>query len=273
MSLTGQFLQRVLDGGSGPVRAVAVDPQLGRQFIGRLEADAPDVVGQLVRVLFDLGDGFVAVGAVDADGPPRRNAMLGQKEHDLADFLLLLPALADSLQPFLPDAFDVQQKVGGLLEDFQRSLVVDGDDLGGEFRADAADRPRGQILFDAFRRGRMGRLEFVGLELLPMLSVDHPATAGLDMLARRHRGRAADDRHQVFSSFDLHSQDGETILRVVVGDSFDQSVQGFGHPHTISSEILGHFHRLDVQPQFQVLAVLHPADLEDGTALTEMKMF
>ena len=81
------------------------------------------------------------------------------------------------------------------------------------------------------------------------------------------------ERYQVFSPFDLHSQDGETVLRVVVGDTFDESVQRFGHPHTISSEILGNFHRLDVKPQFQLLAVLRPADLEDGTALTEMKMF
>ena len=41
----------------------------------------------------------------------------------------------------------------------------------------------------------MGRLEFIGFELLPMLSVDYPATASLDMLPRCHRGRTACDRH------------------------------------------------------------------------------
>jgi hypothetical protein len=119
----------------------------------------------------------------------------------------------------------------------------------------------------------MGRLEFSGLELLPKLPVDHPATTGLDMFPRRYRGRISGERYQVFSPFDLHSQDGETILRVMVGDAIDESIQRFGHPHTISSEILDHVHRLDVQPQFQVLALLRPADLKDGTALTEMKMF
>ena len=119
----------------------------------------------------------------------------------------------------------------------------------------------------------MGRLEFISLELLPKLSVDHPATTGLDMFPRRYRGRISGERYQVLSPFDLHSQDGETILRVMVGDAIDETIQRFGHPHTISSEILGHVHRLDVKSQFQVLAVLHPADLEDGTALTEMKMF
>ena len=119
----------------------------------------------------------------------------------------------------------------------------------------------------------MGRLEFIGLELLPKLSVDHPVTTGLDMFPRRYRGRISGERYQVFSPFDLHSQDGETILRVMVGDAFDESVQRFGHPHTISSVILGHYHRLDVKPQFQMLAVLRPADLKDGTALAEMEMF
>ena len=155
--------------------------------------------------------------------------MLGQEEHELPDFLLLVPALVDALEPLRPDPFDVQQEVGSLLEDFEGSLLVDCDDLGRQFRADTADRPRGQILLDPFRRGRMGRLEFFGLELLPVLSVDHPATAGLDMLPRRHRGRTACDRHQVFSSFDLHAEDGETILRVVERDSFDQARQVFGH--------------------------------------------
>ena len=75
----------------------------------------------------------------------------------------------------------------------------------------------------------MGRLEFFGLELLPMLPVDHPATIGLDMFARRHRGRTAGDRYQVFSPFDLYSENGEPILRVVERDPFNQTSQALGH--------------------------------------------
>ena len=51
VSLTRQLLERVMDSGSCPVRAVPVDAQLGGQFVCRLEADPTDVVGQLVRVL------------------------------------------------------------------------------------------------------------------------------------------------------------------------------------------------------------------------------
>ena len=155
--------------------------------------------------------------------------MLGQEEHDLADFLLLLPALANPLDPFLADPLDVEQEVGGRLEDFQRPLLVDADDLGGQLRPDAADRPGGQILLDAFGRGRVGGLEFVGLELLAVFPVHDPLAGGLQMLARRDRGGAADDRHQVLAALDHHLEDGKTILGVVVGDTFDQSVEGFGH--------------------------------------------
>ena len=104
MALAGQLLERVLDGGSCPVRAVPVDAQLGGQFVCRLEADPTDVVRQLVGVRLDLGNRFMAVGAVDADGPARSDAVLGQEEHDLADFLLLLPTFPDSLESFRADA-------------------------------------------------------------------------------------------------------------------------------------------------------------------------
>ena len=229
VALAGQVLKRVLDGGPGPIGTVAVDPHLGRQFVGGLEADAPDVVGQPVGVLLDLGDGFLAVGAVDSHGPTEADAMLGQEEHDFADFLLLLPALANPLDPFLADPLDVEQEVGGRLEDFERPFLVEADDLGRQLRPDAADCPGSQILFDAFRRGRVGGLQFVGLELLAVFPVHDPLAGRFQMLACRNRSRAAHDRHQVLAALDLHLENGEAVLRVVVGDSFDEAGEGFGH--------------------------------------------
>src|SRR5690242_6688074 len=96
--LARQVLQGVLHRRLRSIRAIGVDSQLGRQFVGRLEADATDVVGELVWVLFNLGDGLLAVGAIDTDRPSRRDAMLSQEQDDLADLLLLLPALTDAFQ-------------------------------------------------------------------------------------------------------------------------------------------------------------------------------
>jgi hypothetical protein len=100
-AVTGQFLQAVLHGGPCPMRAVAINADPGRQFVGGFEPNTPDVVGQLIGVGFNLGDCFVAVGAVDPHCPATTYAVLAEEEHDLADFLLLFPALADSLEPSL----------------------------------------------------------------------------------------------------------------------------------------------------------------------------
>ena len=75
----------------------------------------------------------------------------------------------------------------------------------------------------------MGGLEFVGLELLTVFPINDPLACRFNMFARRDRGRAADDRHQVLPTLDLNLEDGKAILRVVVGDPLDQSFEGFGH--------------------------------------------
>ena len=121
------------------------------------------------------------------------------------------------------------QEVGGLLEDFEGPFLVDADDLGGDLRPDAADRPGGQVLFDAFSRCRVGGLEFVGLELLAVFPIHDPLAGRFQMLARRNRSRAADDGHEVLAALDHDLENGKTVLRVVVGDPLDQSFEGFGH--------------------------------------------
>ena len=229
MALAGQFLQRVLDGGPGPIGTVAVDAQPGGQLVGRLEADAPDVVGELVRVLLDLGDRLLAVGAVDADGPAGADAVLGQEEHDLADFLLLFPALPDPLHFPPPDAPDVLQEVGGRVEDFQRPFLVDADNLGRQLRADAADCPGGQIPLDARGRSRVRGPDLVGLELLAVGAIDHPLAGPFQVLAGRDRGGAAHDRHQFRAALDRDLEHGEAALRIVVGNPLDYAFEGFGH--------------------------------------------
>ena len=109
------------------------------------------------------------------------------------------------------------------------------DDLGGQLGADAADRPGAQILFDTFGRSRVGGFQFVGLELLAVFPVHDPLAGRFQMLARRHRGGAAHDGHQVLAALDDNPEHGEAILRVVVGDSFNEAGQGFGHGLTTAT--------------------------------------
>ena len=77
--------------------------------------------------------------------------------------------------------------------------------------------------------GRMARFQFAGFELLTVPSVNEPATLGLDMLARRHRGCIAHDGDKVYSAPDLYPHDGKAVLGIVVSDPFDESVHGFVH--------------------------------------------
>ena len=75
----------------------------------------------------------------------------------------------------------------------------------------------------------MGRADVVGFELRAVVLVDHPNAGGLQVLARGGRGDAADYRGQVLAAWDLHLEDGEAILRIVVGDPLDLAGDGFGH--------------------------------------------
>ena len=152
MSVTGQLLQGVQHSSSRPVRAIAVDSQLRRQLIGGLETDSPNVVGQLIRILFNLGNGLMSVGAVDTDGSPGGNPMLRQEEHDLANLFLFQPALTDSLQSLLPDPFDVQQEIGPVFKDVQCLLVMDRDNSRRQFWANAANGTRMPDTFRCLRR-------------------------------------------------------------------------------------------------------------------------
>ena len=95
--------------------------------------------------------------------------------------------------------------------------------------------PGSQILFDAFRRGRVRGLQFVGLELLAVFPIHDPFAGGFQMFARRDRGGVADDRHQIRTPFDLHLEDRKPVLGIVVGHSFDESGQGFGHGSTTAT--------------------------------------
>jgi len=229
VSFLGQLLERVAHGGPGPLRTVAIHPQLHGQLVGGLEADAADVVGQPVGVLLDLGDGLLAVGAIDADRAGRAEPVIGEEEHDAADLALLLPALADHLQALAPDAADVEKEVGILVEHLQGPLLVDADDAGGQRLADAADRARAQVALDAVEGGGMGGADLLGLELTPVLPVDHPLARGLDVLPLADRGDRADHRREVAPPLDLHLEHGEPAFRVVEGHALNQAGDLLGH--------------------------------------------
>ena len=88
-----------------------------------------------------------------------------------------------------------------------------------------------------------GWFEFVGLELLTVFPINDPLACRFNMLARRDRCRAADDRHQVLTTLDLNLENGKATLGVVVGDPLDQSFEGFGHSFLPSTTVAASFEK------------------------------
>src|SRR5439155_574314 len=76
--------------------------------------------------------GPVAVGAVDAHGPGGADAVRLEEYHDVADGLLLVPALADLLDAPRADALDLLEEARALVDDPQGALAEDLDDPLGE---------------------------------------------------------------------------------------------------------------------------------------------
>ena len=100
--------------------------------------------------------------------------MAVQEQHDLADHLLLGPAAADPLGALGPDAGDLLETLGRLLDGVEHGRSEGLHQLAGVDRADALDHAGAEIALDAFQRGRRGGLEEGGLELQPMGAVVHP---------------------------------------------------------------------------------------------------
>ena len=82
-------------------------------------------------------------------------------------------------------------------------------------RADAADQAEGEVVLDAFERGRRGHLQEGGAELQAVGAVVDPGAACLDELAGIDHGGVADHGDQVALTARLHAQDAEPALRVM----------------------------------------------------------
>ena len=97
VSLVGGFEQHPGEAGARALRRRARDPELHRDLVGDLEADAADVARQAVGI---GGDQRHRVGSVGLPDPHRArggDAVRLQEDHDLADRLLVRPAGGDAL--------------------------------------------------------------------------------------------------------------------------------------------------------------------------------
>ena len=75
------------------------------------ETNSPDVVSEPIGVLLNDGDAFIPIGFENLGGMAGADIMALEKEHDVFDFLLLLPAFLDFLYPDFADSRDLYQRI------------------------------------------------------------------------------------------------------------------------------------------------------------------
>ncbi|MNS81482.1 hypothetical protein D3C72_1151960 [compost metagenome] len=225
-------------------------------FVGGLEADAPDVLGQAVGVVADHLDGVVAVGLEDLDREGRRDAVGLQEEHHFLDALLILPGLGDHPDALGPDTGHLGQPLGVGLDHLKDGHAEVGHHALGRDGPDALDQPGAQVLLNAGQRGGLLDVVAHGLELWPVLGVVRPATPHAQALARRDRAEVPDDGHQVTLVGRLDLDDRVAVLGVVVGDALHEGLEAhhrrglFGGVHGVR-----HRSRNGPRPAYRATAV------------------
>ena len=211
------------------------DPDGLGDLVGRLEADAPDLAGQAVRLLGDDRAAVVAELLVDPHRQRGRDAVALERRHHLADVALLGPGGGDPTGPDRADARHLGQAARVVVDDLEGGLAEGVHDPPGVDRADALDQAAAEVLLHALERGRQGRAVVGRLELPAVLGVVPPPAAGDDRLAGRQVGQRADHRDQPvvaarrlglrLGPLGREPRDGEAVLGVLVGDPLDDAAQ------------------------------------------------
>ena len=82
-----------------------------------------------------------------------------QKDHDVLDLPLFLPALFDPLHPNPSDSLYPDQRIRVLVDHIQRILPELLYDASGKFRANPLDQPGAEIFLNAVYGGRQRLFE------------------------------------------------------------------------------------------------------------------
>ena len=183
VAVVGGLGQGVGEAGLDALGAVARDADRRGDRVGGLEADAPDVRGQLVGLLLDGADRFVAVLLVDLHREGRGDADALQEDHDLLDGLLLGPRVLDARAAFRAEAGNFDQAVGLIVDDVHDVGAEVADHPFGHDRADALDQARPQVPADALLGGGQDGRVGVDLELPAELEMGSPPAAQPERLA------------------------------------------------------------------------------------------
>ena len=225
MPVVGRLRQGVGQAGLDPLRAVAGDADAHGDRVGGLEADAPHVGREPVRLAADHADGLVAVLLVDLDGQRRGDPHALQEHHHLLDGLLLGPGGGDHRGALGAQAVHLDQPPGRVVDDVHDVGAEVGDHAFGHHRADALDQPGAQVPLDALHGGRQHRGVGGHLELPAVPGVGRPPAAHPQRLAHLRAKQRADRRDQVRAASGVDPRDRVPGLRVREGDPLERALK------------------------------------------------
>ena len=143
-----------------------------------------------------------------------------QEKHDVLDFLLLLPALFDLLDPHFPDPGNRIEPVRVGLDDLKGVLAKFLDDLLRVLRADALDQAAAKVFLDPEYSGRQCLLECLHGELPAVFRIHPPASAKLQNGSHMDIRHGADNGHKVRISLHAALDDRVAVLSILICDSF-----------------------------------------------------
>ena len=215
--VVGKFIQRRR---SDTLRALVVKAVAERQRIRLLKRGADSVRNEYVRVVLHELQGLVAVILVHPQSNDRADVCRGQKLDQAAHARLTAEIGRHGLRLGKGDTLDGRELFRLVLQHVQCITAEARHEQRRRRRADAAHGAPGEIGIDRVRRLRHGALGKLGLELLAVRRVRHPA-AGDDHGLARHGIRNTADDHRLAAVVHVQLEDGVAVFLVLIDDRRD----------------------------------------------------
>ena len=211
--------------GGDPLGRVRGQPQAGGDRVGTLEADAKEIGRQSVGVLSHQRGGIVAPQLERLQALPGGQTVGAEEDHRLLHPRLTAPGLLDAAGAHRPDALDLGEPLGLLLDRPQGVEAEPVNQALCHHLADALDETRAQVLLHPAAglraQGQIGG----GLELPAVLAVEGPAAGEPGRLAGLQARQPADHGQLGRAVGPREPQHRPAGLGVAIDDPLDDTFQ------------------------------------------------
>ena len=138
------------------------------------KSNAPDIICHLKRIFFHFIQTFISVLTVNFCCKGRADTMILQKEHNVFDLFLPLPAVTYHFDSLFTNAIYFLQTGNICLDNFQRLRTKLCNNLFRIFRSNTFDQTGTKIFFNTKYRGRKGFFPALCHKLSAVTTVHFP---------------------------------------------------------------------------------------------------